>query len=176
LGLAFCSDTRSRGVIAGPTPGIVTDPGSTGTPPLDAQTHAESSPRPAASSEPVTPKPGVLASPSADLQVGAVEVKGHDGGACVVRGDRNVVTVTIKNDGGRPAGEFAVAVKVGNDRRGRKTVSGLATGAETKVVLQSIAIDRGEHTLQVGVDPGHAVAEDDEGDNSKSVEVDRSRS
>jgi hypothetical protein len=176
LDTAYDSKAVSGTHLSGPTLGMVTDPDATVTPSLDAQTHGGGSPRATASPDTVTPQPGVLANPLADLQVGAVEIKGRDGGGCVVRGIRNEVTVTIRNSGDKPTGEFAVEVKVGNDRRGRKTVSGLATGAETKVVLQSVAFEQGEHTLQVVVDPDHGVAEDDEGNNSKSVEVDCSRS
>jgi hypothetical protein len=166
------NDTRPTG----PLVGVNTDPAPTGPPILQAQMPPNGSSGPSASTQPEAPKPAVTANRGADLQVGTVQVKGRDGGSCMVRGDRNVVTATIRNTGDKPAKELAVEVRVGNERRGRKTVASLGADAETQVVIQNVLIDKGEHAVQVVADPDNAVTEDDDGNNSKTVEVDCSRS
>ena len=160
---------RPVGGLGGAT--IATDPGAGPNSDPNAGPPTDASARPAGLLQPEVPKPGVIAIPPADLQISALEVKARDGGNCVIHGDRNVVTASIKNTGGRPAGEFAVEVKVGDDRRGRATLSGLGTNAERQVVIQNVGVAQGETALQVVVDPDNKVAEDDKNNNTSTVEL-----
>jgi subtilase family serine protease len=110
-----------------------------------------------------------------DLRVGAVEVKARDGGRCVIRGDRNTVSATIRNAGNRDAGQFSVEATVGGERRGQRSVGSLAAGAETKVEIHDVGVAEGERSLRVAADPANAVAEQDEANNTASVNVDCTR-
>jgi hypothetical protein len=114
--------------------------------------------------------------PPADLQAGTVDVKARDGGRCVIRGDSNTVTATVKNAGGRNAGQFDVEVKVGNQRRAIRSVSGIDANAERTVEIPNVGIsDESERTLQLVIDPGNTVSEGDETNNARAIAVDCTR-
>jgi hypothetical protein len=126
--------------------------------------------------QPVTILNPVAEIPPAELHLGAVEVKARDGGRCVIRGDSNTVAVTVKNAGGRGAGQFDVEVKVGNERRGIQSVSGLDPNAERTVQIANVGIsDDAERSLQVILDPAKTVTEGDENNNTRTIALDCTR-
>jgi subtilase family serine protease len=89
---------------------------------------------------------------------------------------KNDVTVVLKNAGTARAAGIAVQLTLDGTGVGEQTVSGLAAGQEREVRFEDVRLKKGEHALQVVVDPDHAVTEDDESNNSKAVEVDCSGS
>jgi hypothetical protein len=116
--------------------------------------------------------------PTADLLVSNVAVKGKNArtaNACLA-GD-NVVTATIKNDGGAPAvdvddsldaqtPQIVVALVIDGKERVRTVTLILQAGEERTVAFDAIKLAKGTHALQVVIDPNNRVSESDKTNNT----------
>lgn len=149
---------------AGPDLGGETDPSPAGS--SDGPGIA----RPAGPLRPDVPQPGVIKLPDPDLLVSAIEVVGRAGGSCVA--GKNEIFVTIKTSPDGAVGEFAVQVKVDNDLIDTATISGMGSSLERKIPMSPVEMRPGRRTVQAIVDSGNKVTEDNENNNTRTVEVD----
>jgi subtilase family serine protease len=109
-----------------------------------------------------------------DLTVSAIRVKGSDpSGNNDCDPGNNQVDVVIKNQGSTPAGGFLVELVVDNGSEPPRGagVPGLAAGAEYTAGIGTVTLQKGQHSLTASVDGRNQVAESDEDDNKKTVNV-----
>ena len=117
-------------------------------------------------------------SPMADLLVSKVDVtgKGAKTANSCLAGD-NVVTATIKNDGGASAvdadysldaqiPQIVVALRIDGKERVRTVTFLLHAAEERTVAFEAIKLTKGTHALQVVIDPDNRVSESDKTNNS----------
>lgn len=116
--------------------------------------------------------------PVADLLISNVEVKGKNAqtaNSCLA-GD-NVVTATLKNDGGASAVDTAfspdpqipqiqAALLIDGKERMRTVTFILHAGEERTVAFEALKLDKGTHVLQVVIDPDNRVTESDKTNNT----------
>jgi subtilase family serine protease len=111
----------------------------------------------------------VVAIPPLDLQVSAIEVSARDTGHCVA--GKTEIFATIKSSADGSVGEFVVRVKVDDNVIDTATIGGIASSSEKRIPMAPVEMKPGKHTVQAIVDPANNVAEENENNNSKTVEV-----
>ena len=126
--------------------------------------------RPAGSPRPEVVRPPTIKLPDPDLQVSAIEVIGSNGKSCVAGKNEIFVTVTTSPDG--PVGEFAVQAKLDNQLIDTATISsGMGSSSEKRIPVAPVEMKLGKHTVQAIVDSGDKVGEENETNNTKTVEM-----
>jgi hypothetical protein len=109
-----------------------------------------------------------------DLAVSAIRVKGSNpSGNNDCDPGNNQADVVVKNQGNAPAGGFLVRLTVdtGSDPPRVASLPGLAPGAEQTAGMGIVNLQKGQHALTASVDAKNQVAESDEDDNKKAVNV-----
>ena len=122
-----------------------------------------------------TPSPSATPTPSQarpDLTIGAIRVNGRaPDGKDDCKDGKNDVAVVVKNTGTAGAGAFVVRLAVDGekDQIPDKAVPGLDAGQEREIRFDDVRLKKGEHKLEASADAGKAVAETDEGNNTRTV-------
>jgi hypothetical protein len=109
-----------------------------------------------------------------DLVVDSIRVKGSDlSGNNDCDPGNNQVDVVVKNQGKAAAGGFLIRLVIdnGSEPNREASVGGLASGAEQKVGIGTVNLKKGQHSLTASADAKNQVAESDEDNNKKSVNV-----
>jgi hypothetical protein len=131
-------------------------------------------PRPTATSTPETRTIVDPARLTPDLSVERVSVR-PSGAAATGDCDpgSNTITAVIKNGGSAPAGTFTVRLRIDGREPGdnRRTIGELAAGEETIASFPSVPLSQGTRSVEVSVDPENRVAERDETNNLKTLQV-----
>jgi hypothetical protein len=105
--------------------------------------------------------------PLPDLTVSALE-------ASSTKGTRSAtITATVRNAGEAPAADALVRFAVDGATLGERTIGALAGAGSAVVSIEwpLKGVSNGTHTLTATVDPGDAVAESDEANNTASRQV-----
>ncbi len=119
---------------------------------------------------PPPPKP-------ADLQISKLEVQNANGVVGCVAGNGNNVHIVVKNNGDKEIGAvITLQAAVDGKAAGSVTMGGVGANSQKDSYISNINISRGNHTVQVTLDPENKIAEAGEGNNSASVQVNCARS
>jgi hypothetical protein len=131
-----------------------------------SQTAGVEQPADVTSASPASTKP--------DLVVDSIRVKGGDpSGNNDCDPGNNQVEVIVKNKGKAAAGGFLIRLVIdnGSEPNREASIGGLAAGAEQTAGIGTVNLKKGQHSLTASVDAKNQVAESDEDDNKKSVNV-----
>jgi len=143
--------------------------GGAGASPVDTQTGPGTSARPAGSRVADITRPPTVALTPPDLRVSAIEAVGRTPGRCVA--GKHDILVTIKSSPAGGVDEFVVRVKLDDELIDTATIGGMASSSEEKVPMAPVELKPGKHTIQAIADPADKVAESDEKNNTRTIEV-----
>ncbi|MCL0034787.1 hypothetical protein M1N21_02615 [Dehalococcoidia bacterium] len=105
--------------------------------------------------------------PMPDLVVTAVSTEWEDVGKTYT------VTFTIKNEGDADAAESTASIKIDGVEKATADIPVLAAGKTHEVTTDAFTLTNDKDTIEVIADKGDVVTEGDEGNNSKTITVDK---
>lgn len=116
-----------------------------------------------------TPTPTPAAGPP-DLTVEAIKVLAYEQKSDCDPG-KNIVTITLKNGGGKAAGPFKVQLEVDGDDKDEESLPGLDAGKTIDVTFDKVKLKKGDRSLEATADSKQQVSESNETNNSRTVTV-----